>query len=150
MSKHTPQWRGLKQASIILVLSCVLAGCGAERSPAAFCGVMDKHKERYLVAMDASTQSLESGTAGGALAGLGEGLAAISDLQAMWKELADVAPDEIRVDVEVIRDENQKQLDAAGGNLDNPLGAIGSAVMSGFKTFGAYQRVDEFTRTHCD
>lgn len=142
--------RTVRAAAVLGVVSMVLAGCGSERSPEAFCGTMDKHKERYLAAMDSATESLESGTAGGALAGLGGGLAAISDLQAMWEELADVAPEDIRVDVELIRDENQKQLDAAGENLDNPLGALGSAMMSGFKTYGAYQRVDEFTGTHCD
>lgn len=140
----------LRHATVLMAVSVLLAGCGTERSPAAFCGVMDKHKERYLAAMADSTQSLESGTTGGALAGIGGGLAAISDLQTMWKELAEVAPEQIRVDVELIRDENQKQLDSAGDSLDNPLGALGSAMMSGFKTLGAYQRVDEFTRAHCE
>lgn len=100
--------------------------------------------------MGSSVESLESGTAGGVLAGLGGGLAAMADLQTMWEELADVAPEEIRADVELIRDENQQALDAVGENVDNPLGLLGSALMSGFKTNGAFERVDEFTRTHCD
>lgn len=141
--------RRMKKTAVVLVLAVAMSACGSGRSPEAFCGAMDNHKERYLAAMESATESLGSGSADGAIAGLAGGLAAISDLQAMWNELADVAPEEIRTDVELIRDENQKQLDSAGENLDNPLGALGSALMGGLKTAGAYQRVDEFTRANC-
>ena len=137
-------------AAGIAVVSVLVAGCGSGRSPERFCAVMDKHKDRYLTAMSAAANSLESETTGGTLAGIGGGLVAIGDLQVMWEELADVAPEEISPDVERIRDENAKQLEAAGDSLNNPLGALGRSLMGGFMTAGSYQRVDEYTRQHCN
>lgn len=144
-----PCWSVAKGAGVLTTLSLLLVSCGSVRSPEAFCGALDQHGERFQAGMGSAAQSLESGKAGEAIAGIGGGLAAIADLQSMWEELADVAPEEIRVDVELIRDENQKQLDSVGESVDHPRGVIDSGIIGGFKTNGAFERVDEFTRAHC-
>jgi len=104
---------------------------------------MDNHKDRHLTAMRAATDSLESETTGGSLAGIGGGLVAIGDLQMMWEELADLAPDDISPDIDQVRDENAKQLEAVGDNLDNPLAALGRSPVGGVMTAGS-------TRQHCN
>ena len=67
----------------------------------------------------------------------------------MWEELADVSPDEVKADVERIRDENAKQLEATKDSIDNPLGALGRSLAGGLMVSGSYQRVDAYTKQHC-
>lgn len=131
-----------------LTAALVLTACGDGRSPAAFCDTMAEHRERYTAAMHSAQGQVGQGDAAGLLGGTVQAFTALADLQVMWNELAEVAPEEIRVDVERIRDTSQKQLDALGeGSL---LSSITSGVVSGLSSTGSYGRVDEFTRIHCD
>lgn len=126
-----------------------LAACGDGRSPEAFCSTMETHRERYLEATDAALGEVQRGDGAGLLAGSAQMVVALGDLQVMWKDLADVAPDDIRSDVEVIRDATEKQLEAAGSGGD-ALSALTSGLMSGLTNAGSYQRVDSYVREHCD
>ncbi|HQZ84530.1 MAG TPA: hypothetical protein PLB21_02735 [Actinomycetota bacterium] len=141
--------RARRMSAAVAVACLMVAGCGADRSPEKFCSVMDKHKDRYLTAMGQATDALGSDTPEGTLAGLSGGLVAIADLQIMWEELADVSPDEVKADVERIRDENAKQLEATKDSIDNPLGALGRSLAGGLMVSGSYQRVDAYTKQHC-
>lgn len=133
---------------LALLLVLPLAACGDGRSPEAFCSTMETHKERYLAATDVALGNVERGDELGLLAGGAQMITAIGDLQVMWKDLAEVAPDDIRTDVEVIRDTTQEQLDAAKGG--DPLAMLSSGLVTGFTSAGSYQRVDAFVREHCD
>lgn len=68
-------------------------GIGDGRSVEKYCAVMEKHKDRYETAM-AEASASDDFLTGGAQA-----LSALGDLNQMWSELSDVAPDEIRVPV---------------------------------------------------
>ena len=71
--------------------------------------------------------------------------AAPGDLVVLFDKLAKVAPDEIQSEVEAIHDSLKDQQDAMGDAIDNPLGAIGSSLISGLTNAGSYQAVDEYT-----
>lgn len=74
---------------------------------------------------------------------------ALGDLQLMWDDLVDVAPDDIRGDVEVVRDTTQEQLDAAREAVSDPVGALLGGVLSGLQHGGSYTRVNDYARDHC-
>lgn len=111
---------------------------------------METHKDRYLQATDAALGEVQRGDGAGLLlAGSAQMVTALGDLQVMWKDLAEVAPDDIRSDVEVIRDATEEQLEAAGSGGDT-LSMLSSGLLSGLTNAGSYQRVDAFVREHCD
>lgn len=107
------------------------------RSAEAFCAALEKHKARYLQAMDAA-QSKD------ALTGLVESAAAVGDLRVMWQDLARVAPEEVQTDTESVRDAWLKQEDnAASGNLR-------ASLTVAMLYSGSMGRVDAFARRNCD
>jgi hypothetical protein len=70
--------------------------------------------------------------------------------------LADVAPDDIRPDVETARDAFQAQADSlgdkAGKIASGPAGLIGSLagdLANGLAAAPAMQRIDTWTAAHC-
>lgn len=139
----------------LLVLLCVglvvpASACAEPRSPEAFCDVLDTHKERYLTGMEAAQDNVEGGGGVGLLAGSAQAVAALGDLQVMWKDLAEVVPEEIRSDVETIRDTNQQQLDALTDSDGDALSAIASGAVAALATSGSYRRVDAYVRERCD
>lgn len=141
----------VRSATVVgLMASLLLSACGTERSPEAFCSTMEKHKVRYLDRMGQADEAMRSGDSLTGLVGLATGVSAFADLTQMWEELADVSPDEIKPDVEDVRDAFQKQLDSMGQAAENPLGALVSNLSTGLAVSGAMQRVDTFTRDQCD
>ena len=109
---------------------------------------MEDHKGRYLEAMNRAQGSVDDSALGLGL-GMAQAVTALGDLQRMWEDLAEVAPKEIQGDVEAVREANAKQLDAAKEMTDNPLGALGGALLGGLAVSGSYQRIDTFTKSHC-
>lgn len=132
-----------------LLLVHVLSGCGAEKSPEAFCEVMDRHRERYEDSTSEALRLMEGGDAAGLLGGTVGMVQALGDLQLMWDELVDVAPDDIRADVEVVRDTNKEQLAAAKDAISDPVGALLGGVLSGLQHGGSFSRVNDYARDHC-
>lgn len=136
--------------SMILIIAAVLLGsCGAPRSPEIFCDVMDKHRQRYEAATTEALESLETGDLEGLLGGGTQMVAALGDLQMMWDELAEVSPDEIRTDVERVRDHNKEQLDAAAKSLSDPIGVLLGTLSDGLTMSGSYNRVNDYAGDHC-
>jgi len=136
-------------ALTVVLIPGTLSGCGTERSAKAYCDVMQKHKERYLQAMADATSQVKKGDAAGVVGGLAETVSALGDIQRMWDELAQVAPDEIRPDVESVRDTSAKQLDNAEQSVKDPVGALGSALVNALVNSGPIRRVDAYTRANC-
>ena len=129
--------KAISVVSAVLVGGLILtgAGCANSRSTAAYCAAMEKHKSRYLSAMDTAT-------AAGGLGSLVQAAGAVGDLKVMWKDMAEAAPDDIRSDTEAVRDAWAKQEEAAlSGNWKASLG--GALANS-----GSMARVDAYVRQH--
>jgi hypothetical protein len=133
----------------LALLPATLSGCGSERSAKAYCDTMQQHKDRYLQAMAGAQKQVEKGDAAGVVGGLAETVSALGDIQRMWDDLAQVAPDEIRPDVESVRDTSAKQLDNAEQSVKDPVGALGSALVNALVNSGPIRRVDAYTRANC-
>lgn len=122
--------------SVLLAAALVASGCQNGRSVAAFCSTMDKYKSRYLAQMDSAQKS-------DAFTGSLGAIAAIGDLNTMWRELADVAPEEIKADTEAVRDSWEKSSgQAIGGQL---LSGIAASMMSA----NSLARIDDFDKKNC-
>lgn len=121
---------------VSMLLTIVLAGCGggSERSVEAYCNTMVKHRDSYLSAMSNT----------GDLSGILGAAGAIGDLKIMWKEMADVAPSDIRSDTEAVRDNWIKAEEAAiSGDYRTVLG---NALFNS----GPIERVDAYIIANCD
>lgn len=134
---------------VALLAAALVAGCGDARTPEAFCSTMETHQDRYLEATNAALGEVQRGDGAGLLAGSAQMVSALGDLQVMWKDLAEVAPDDVRSDVEIIRDATAQQLEAAQAGGD-ALSMLSSGLLSGLTNAGSYQRVDAYVREHCD
>jgi hypothetical protein len=110
---------------------------------------MQKHKDRYLLAMSDATKQVQKGDTTGVVGGLAATISALGDIQRMWEELAEVAPEDIRADVESVRDTSAKQLDKAQEVAKDPLGSLGSALIDALINSGPIRRVDAWTSANC-
>lgn len=94
----------------LVIVTMLVGGCSTgsptARSSKNYCAVVAKHKDRYLSAMSAASST-------NAITGLLSAIGAIGDLQNMWTELAQVAPEEIRVDTEAVKTAWDKIQDAS-------------------------------------
>ncbi len=128
----------------------ILAGCGTGRSVDAYCdtfhGQGQEFRQRYL-AIDGEEDPL---------AALAQLAATPRDLATLFTSLSDVAPEDIRTDVETVRDHFDQQADEfgddAGDVLSGPAGALGSIagdLMAGLAVAPALQRVATWTTQHC-
>ncbi|WP_208545134.1 hypothetical protein [Rathayibacter sp. VKM Ac-2760] len=123
--------------TLAILLIGGLTACAPQRSAEAFCSTMQKHKDRYLEATSAAQEQ-------GAILGLLGTASAVGDLSNMWKELAEVAPDEIRTDAETVRDAWAEQQENAGA-LDW-VASLSTALFSS----ASMSRVDAYVRENCD
>ncbi len=122
----------------MLFLVVLLSGCAENRSVEAYCNTLERHKQSYLQAMEAAAEPSNAADVLG-------GIAAIGDLTSMWREMADVAPEEIRSDTEAVRDAWIKMEDSAvAGNWG------GAVVLAGLLNAGPMNRVDAYVRQYCD
>lgn len=121
--------RFVAAALVGVFLLASVTGCSG-RSEAAFCSTMEKYKSEIL---DLSDSADLLGSVG-----------ALSEMKAMWVDLAKVAPPEIQSDVEIVRDSWAKAESVAlDGDLIGSLG-IGLGMM------GSLSDVDTYVRQHCD
>lgn len=129
--------RGIALVTVLVSSAAALAACsGSSRSVEAFCSTMYEHKDRYLEQMGVAQA--------GGVGGLITAISAVGDLKIMWKELADVAPDDIQADVESVSEAWQQQEDNAG-SMD------WMAILStGLLNSGSMSRVDTYVRENCD
>ncbi|MEZ0579856.1 hypothetical protein [Nocardioides sp. MH1] len=132
--------------AVVVLVAGGVAGCDDGRSTDAFCDTLNKHKDRYLTSMDAASGAIDDGDA---LAGLVQAASAIGDISQMWTELAEVAPEEIRVDTEAVRDQWKKQDELAGQAAGDPLAGFASAMVGWFEISGPLDRVDKFATDNC-
>ena len=127
---------------VVLVSSVVvtLVSCAPTRSPEAFCGVVDEYTEE----LQANVTSADGG--------LSEFLAVFENVgifRNMLIDLAEVSPDEIRTDVEVVRDQYVQMIDEAGDAASDPLGGIAGMLALALFNGQSYQRIDQYSQANC-
>jgi hypothetical protein len=133
-----------------LVLAAVLTGCGTGRSVEAYCATF------YGEGQELRQRWLDTNATGDPVAGVAQLFSAPRDLAVFFGELGDVAPEEIRADVETVRDGFQSQADSlgekAGAVASGPMGVLGALagdLATGLATAPAMQRVDTWTSQNC-
>lgn len=129
-------------AAMSMLLTGGLTACGPTRSVESYCDVMAEHKDRFVTATQeaATTDPISS------LATL---ITTMGDLNRMWEEAAEVAPEEIQTDVEAVREAWAQQLETAEKMASDPLGGLASSLMTGMISAGSMQRVDAYTAENC-
>lgn len=144
----------------LLVASTLVAGCGLvpgaeedERSPEAFCETYWEQKEQFVEKFneraELSDQIGEEDELAGVLVALGSGIESIGDAVIIFEHLTDHAPDDIRPDVEAIRDALKKSIENTGDSIDNPLGGLANGLMLSLTTMGSWDRVGKYVVEHC-
>lgn len=128
--------------SLLLTLGLGVTACTPTRSVESYCAVMEEHKERYLTATDTAR-------AAGPLSGTVQMASAMADLQAMFRQAAEVAPEEIAHDVEQVAQYWASQEEIAAQAMSNPLAGLMGAVSGAVVNSAALGRVNEYTATHC-
>jgi hypothetical protein len=127
---------------VALVLSVpFLAACGAERSTEAFCEAYNDEKDKYL--------EQYGGEPADGWAAVGNLVGAMSAWVPMFDRMAEHAPEEIRADVEHIRDSLKQQQETAGDSAGDPLGGLISGLWSGLMTMDSWNRLGEFVEANC-
>jgi len=144
-------WRCSIAAAAVGGFAAVSCSSGPERSVESFCTTLRSEKERILAQIDQGSAAAEaqSDELASGMMSLGVTLQALGELRTYFHELADVAPDEVRTEVEIIRDEVDKQFDTAGDAASNPLGSLAEAVVSGFAMSGQMETVNNFAKDNC-
>lgn len=125
--------------------SLALTGCGAsvEDYCDTFYGEGSALRESFQEASDNAAASSDP------FAGLGTALSAPQELATFFDKLADNSPDDIKPDVEVLRDEFQEINDNMAENAMNPFGGLLNAFLSSATTSGSYNRVNTYTLENC-
>lgn len=146
------KWFGLRlravKVSSVIAAGCLLAvsGCDVSESTdnggsqgddvAPFCSTVGEHKTQFEQAAAASTSTNE-------LANLVTFASAIGDIQAMWADLVDVAPADIKSDVQEVHDAWATAEDKAVER--DVLGALTNAVLNS----GSVSRVNSYIAENC-
>lgn len=123
----------------LLAASC--AG-GDERSVEAFCSEVT----------DGAARMTENVATAGDDAGslLVAALANMGEYSRILDRMAATAPDEIRTETEAAAELWDKQAEAAGDAISNPLAALGSALMSSVLASSQIEALDAYTAANCN
>jgi hypothetical protein len=148
MSRRREANRVLRAALTLALLPMSSAGCGTERSAAAYCHVYAQEKARYLKRYGGQAESVQDMV--GALRSLGKAFEAYGDVITMFDRLAKVSPDDVQSDIEAIRDSLKKQRDSVADDAGQPLKGLARGLVLGLTTSGSWRRVDTFTHQHCE
>lgn len=139
----------VRTAALALLSSALVTGCSA-RSVDAYCSTFYGEGQEFR-------QRLIGAEASGEPVGMIVQLLAVPrDLAVFFGELAEVAPEDIRSEVETVRDLYDAQADGLGedaadlfGGPASALGGIAGDLMSGLAAAPALQRIDEWTTANC-
>lgn len=140
--------RGIRLSAGVLAVVLLLGGCGAGRSPAAFCSTYDEQKRAFLDKYEKAERELASGE--DLFGGIAMTFEMFGDIVAIFEALDKVAPDDIEPDVAALRDFFQKQIDSAPDAVKNPAGTLLGGLVSGFAVQGSWKRVGAYVTDHCE
>jgi hypothetical protein len=131
---------------VVLGIAALLAGCGgSDRSPEAYCKAFYETaapiRETYVEA----DEHLEEEPLQSIVTLLGSP----GDLQVIFSSMAAHAPDEIRADTEALSEAMDKEQEAMGEELSDPIAAIGKGLAAGLTSSGSFERVESYLNDHC-
>ena len=129
--------------TITVTVVIVHAVSAPTRSAASFCQVYFQQKKQYLTTYDSQ------GYKNDPLAGMLNAMSAMSDWVPMFEKLDAVAPPDIEPDVANIVDSLKKEEDAAGEELSDPLGALGSGLAAAMMSTASWDHVDQYIAQNC-
>jgi hypothetical protein len=139
----------LNRGSICLTVGVLIAGCGQTRSTSAFCGTLHSEKQRILAEFNATSQPGSADQLVRVLSGLGASLQALGELRTYFHKLADVAPDEIKDDAQIVAQDWDQQVQNAGNVAANPLANLAGAFINSMTTSGQLNTLNQFALTNC-
>lgn len=134
----------------IIVAAIVIFIVQPWRTVKSFCSTYESGKEQLL-----QQWSQQENQNSDSFSKLVNGFATVAgepaDLANLFGKLDNVAPNDIEPDVATLRDAFKKESDAmdsmAGGNI---LGGLGSGLMLGLSTQGAFNRVGVYITKNCE
>ena len=132
----------------LVATAALIAGataCSGGRSTEAFCDTLRSEKQRILAQFESTSQLGAGDEFAEALMGLGASAQAIGELQTYFRKLADVAPEEIRVEAEIVA-ENMGEL-VTGTELS--LEGIAGSLMTGLSISGQLNTINQFALENC-
>jgi len=145
--------RSLSGRCVGLVVLLLVTGCssGPGRSTTAFCSTLHAEKARILQQFGAQQDAVDASNDSTIqlLGGVANTLQLMGELRAYLRKLADVAPDEIRTETEIVRDEVSKQFDALEDAATNPLAAIASGLLGSLMMGSQLEAVNQFALANC-
>jgi hypothetical protein len=117
---------------------------GPERSVASYCQTWQTEGQKLHDRWAAQTQGNDD-----LLGSVATLAGAPQDLADLFDKLAEVAPEEIKADVERYRDAWQQTADNFGEHAIDPLRFLGLQLTVAMQSKGAETRIDNWTSTHC-
>ena len=138
----------------ILIGISLLTGCARPRSPEAFCRTLAEEKQRYRdkysERQDQIADRADKGDLSPLSLAMGTVPEVVEDMAVTFDKLEKVAPDEIRPDVEALRDALERQREALKDLANNPLGALTRSLTTGLVTLDSWSQVSAYAEEHCD
>lgn len=136
------RWLALAGAAILAV--AVGTGCSSAppRTAAEFCTVYHQQEQQYLSKYDNSSPNEP-------LTDMANLIGAMSDWVPIFQALDNVAPPSIEPDVHTILDSLKQQEQAAGEELSDPLGALGSGLEASMMSSASWDNLSAYISAHC-
>ncbi len=138
---------------LVAAIACAAAcASGPERSTASFCRTFEREAvalhDKYSA--EAAAVDPEGDPLGSLFTATGSLLEAQGDFVVLFDRLGEVAPDDIRPDVEAVHDAFAQQAAAVRGAGSDPLGAIVGGLLAGLQSTGSFDRVQAYIDGNCD
>lgn len=146
----------------LMVSSVLLSGCALHipgtgislggRSAEKLCDTYQQEKDAYVTKYAGRGEAISdagSDSATAALLTLGMTMETIGDIAVMFEKFASVAPDDIRPDVEAIRDSFGGYIGRSGDAVKDPLGSLVSGLLASLATQGSWLRFEQYISQHC-
>lgn len=122
-----------------------LSGCAPERGVEAYCQTYADG----MAQIERDHPELFQGEIQDPFSGLVSAAGAWGDYIALTDKLPDVAPEEIASDVERVHDTLKDQMDELKDLKSDPIGYLIGQVTTGLLNSGAFERMADYTATHC-
>lgn len=134
-------------AGVLLVAVMLSTACSGGRSTEAFCSTLGSEKERIRGQLDAGLDAMESqeDDFAKALVGVGATMQSVGELRTYFDKLARVAPEEIRVEAEIVAEEMANQTRVPELSLEG----LASSLLGGVAISGQLESLDRYARQHC-
>ena len=136
----------LAGAAAVCVASLGGTACGGQtRSAAAFCGVVDQYSAEFKALGD---EIQTRNNANDPLSALAIAFGSLGEVEKFVGDLAHVAPDPVRSDVEIVNGDVQYGIDNAGSAVTG----LGGALNVLFRTLAhenSYRRIDDYAAANC-